>query len=331
MMSSSSETSNRDNGTGEPYQVLLFYKFVDVPNPELILKEQQYLCNRLGLLGRIIIANEGINGTLSGPKQKTECYIHFMEKHPLFAHMEFKIDLAPKHSFPRLSIRVRSEIVHFGCDMPLDPIHQGGKYIEPEEMRDLLRNENEDVIILDTRSRYEHEIGKFKGAITLDINTFRELPQSLESLAHLKSKKIVTYCTGGIRCEKVTAYMRKIGFENVYQLHGGIIRYAQEVGGENFEGLCYVFDERIAIPVNTVNPKIISRCIHCNMPAEKMINCANAACNEQIIVCPACAEKMEGCCSEKCKSSEQRRVFDGRGQYIRGENSKNYVAQPTIA
>ena len=313
------EVSNKQN-----YRVLLFYKFVSVPNPELIRQEQEFLCNRLGLLGRIIIATEGINGTVSGTVKQTECYMNFLAKHSLFAGIEFKVDEADTHAFHKMHVRVKDEIIHFGAGS-LDTVHQGGKYIEPQEFQALLRDNNPDVVVLDTRSTYEYEIGKFKGAQVLDIEHFRELTEKLESLSHLKEKTIVTYCTGGIRCEKATALMIKQGFKNVYQLHGGIIRYGKETGGENFEGRCYVFDNRISVAINEVNPTIVGKCIHCEANAEKMINCANALCNEQVIVCEVCGAKYEGSCSTDCMDSEQRRVYNGKGQYYRGENSKEYI------
>ncbi|HAH35096.1 MAG TPA: hypothetical protein DCL81_00630, partial [Algoriphagus sp.] len=140
----------------------------------------------------------------------------------------------------------------------LDPNVKTGKHLEPEEFKKL--KDQEDVVILDVRSNYEHELGRFKNALTLDIDNFRDFPQKVKELEHLKNKKVLTYCTGGIKCEKASAFLLEQGFEDVYQLHGGIIKYGMEAGGEDFEGKCYVFDNRIAVDVNNVNPTIVSEC-----------------------------------------------------------------------
>lgn len=301
----------------EGFQVLLYYKFVAVPNPELAQAEQQYLCQRLGLRGRIYVAEEGINGTVSGTVQATAAYQCFMKKHPLFKGIEFKVDEAQGHAFHRLSVKVKKELVAFDSPISVDPAHQPAPYLEPEEFRALLRNPPQDLVILDTRSRYETEVGRFAGAISLPIENFRDLPQQMAELEHLKDKTIVTYCTGGIRCEKAAPLMQKLGFRKVYQLHGGIIRYGHEVGGEHFEGRCYVFDERITVPVNHVNPTVVGHCHHCGKPNERVINCANPDCNDQVILCHACAEELHGCCSEPCTHAPHVRPYDGTGYYAR--------------
>ncbi|MCS7072857.1 MAG: rhodanese-related sulfurtransferase [Bacteroidia bacterium] len=312
--------------TTQPYQVLLYYKYVRLSDLESIQKEQFDLCRKLNLLGRILIAKEGINGTVSGLISDTEVYMETMKKHPLFHGIEFKVDQYHQHTFNKLHVRIKNEIVHLGqANQEIDPLTETGKYIEPHEFLRALKEGSEDVVILDARSRYEYELGKFKNAITFDIENFRELPNRLAEIEHLKDKKILTYCTGGIKCEKASALLLKHGFKEVYQLHGGIVRYAKETGGEDFEGQCYVFDQRVTVPVNKVNPVVIGRCFRCKNPTEKMINCANAECNRHILLCENCCTELEGCCSEECHSAPHRRVYDGRGYYLRGVNSKNYV------
>jgi UPF0176 protein len=151
---------------------------------------------------------------------------------------------------------------------------------------------------LDVRSNYEHEVGKFKNALTLDIENFRDFPEKVKELEHLKGKKILTYCTGGIKCEKASAFLLEQGFENVYQLHGGIIKYGLEAGGEDFEGKCYVFDNRINADVNKVNPKVISKCHVCETNCDRMINCANPVCNLHAPICEKCGWELDGACSD---------------------------------
>jgi len=167
------------------------------------------------------------------------------------------------------------------------------------------------------RSNYEHNVGRFKNAVTLDIENFREFPEKIKDLEQYKGKKILTYCTGGIKCEKASALLLKEGFEDVYQLHGGIIKYGKEAGGEDFEGECYVFDNRVSVPVNAVNPSIVSTCKNCGKTTAKMINCANPVCNEHFTQCDDCGWELDGCCSVDCKSNPRKREYDGTGYYVK--------------
>ena len=307
------------------YRVLLYYKFVQIDDPQAMQAEHQLLCDELGLKGRILIATEGINGTVSGLREQTDAYKAYMYAHPLFADIEFKEDKYDQHAFLKMHVRAKEEVIRFDVG-EIDPTSQVGKYIEPEEFQEVLERAetDEDIIILDTRSDYEFKVGKFKHAKTLDINTFRDLPEKLQELETYKDKKIYTYCTGGIRCEKVTLWMENQGFEHVYQLHGGIVNYGKVTGGKDFEGECYVFDQRVVVPVNEVNPSVIGSCDVCGGATEKIINCANADCNKHFLICEACAERLDGCCSESCSTSPKKRQFDGKGYYLRGVNSKEY-------
>lgn len=308
----------------KPYQILLYYYFTPLADVPAVVKEQEALCRSMNLLGRILVAPEGLNGTVSGTVADTEAYMEAMRSHPLFQGIEFKVDAYDSVPFYKLHVREKQEIVNLSAPVELKPWEESGPYIEPTEMRELLKNPG-DVVFFDARSNYETSLGRFKGAIALDIENFRELPDKLHELEHLKDKPIVTYCTGGIKCEKVSALMLKAGFKNVRQLHGGIIRYGHEAGGEDFEGACYVFDNRVVAQVNSVNPTVISQCSVCGTHTEHMLNCANADCNAHKLVCEKCAHELEGCCSTTCMESPRRRVFDGRGAYYRGINSKNFV------
>jgi UPF0176 protein len=312
-----------------PYRVLLYYNYVPLADPQAVRDEMESFCVATRLLGRILIAPEGLNGTVSGTWDATQVYMDWMRQHPLFHATEFKIDLVPNHTFMKLHVRVRNEIVNLGVE-DLDMTVQVDNYIEPEEWRAIMKSDDPDIVILDARSSYEYEVGKFKNALTLDIDNFRELPEKLAELAAYKDKKIYTYCTGGIKCEKVSRLMLREGFQNVFQLHGGIVRYGHEVGGEDFEGSCYVFDQRVVVPVNHVNPDLIAHCKVCEAETEKYVNCANPECNEHFLICEACAERLEGCCSEICMQNPRRRQWDGRGYYLRGLNSKLFVENPDI-
>jgi len=173
------------------------------------------------------------------------------------------------------------------------------------------------------RSEYEHSIGRFKNAITVDIDNFRDFPGKVEELKKFKDKKIVTYCTGGIKCEKASAYLLEQGFGNVYQLHGGIVKYGLETDGENFDGKCYVFDNRVVTEINKANPTVISKCHICNDECDRMVNCANPECNMHVPICHKCAEEMEGACSDECKRHPNRREYNGTGMYQKVPNGYN--------
>jgi UPF0176 protein len=237
-----------------------------------------------------------------------------------FAHTEFKTEPYETHAFQKLNVRVKDEIVHSGLKH-INPNEKTGEYLEPDEFKKM--KDQEDVVVVDVRSNYENKVGKFKNAIAFDMDNFRDFPEKVQELERYKDKKIITYCTGGIKCEKASAYLLEKGFKNVYQLHGGIIKYGLEAGGEDFEGKCYVFDNRVVADVNKVNPTIISKCHICDTNCDRMVNCANAECNKHVPICERCADEMEGACSEKCKSHPKKRAYDGRGFYPKQLNGYN--------
>ncbi|MFS8130545.1 MAG: rhodanese-related sulfurtransferase [Candidatus Dojkabacteria bacterium] len=284
--------------------VLLYYKYTEIKNPEELREKQFELCTKLGLKGRILIAAEGINGTIGGDESACQEYIKVTSEFPGLDGVDWKISHNTDESFPKLRVVVRDEVVSFRA--PVDLKHKA-PYIQPEELREVLESDK-DVVIIDARNNYESDIGKFKNAITPDIKNFREFPEFVKSIEHLKDKPIVTYCTGGIRCEKASAYLVEQGFTNVRQLHGGIAKYGEEAGGKDFQGSMYVFDKRIHVPVNSENPEIITECLHCGVKSEKYINCCNAKCNKQFICCEECDVKFDGGCSKECKELSRYKV-----------------------
>ena len=299
------------------YQTLLYYCYSPIENAPAFAEEHLEFCQSLGLSGRIIVADEGLNGTVSGSKEACETYMEAVHADPRFAKTEFKIDEVAEPSFIKMHCRYKAEIVHSGLRDPkiIDPNRQTGVHLEPVDFMEM--KDREDVVILDVRSNYEHQVGKFKNAITLNIENFREFPEKIKELEQFKDKKILTYCTGGIKCEKASALLLKEGFPEVYQLHGGIIKYGKEAGGKDFDGECYVFDNRVTVDVNTVNPQVISVCRNCGTVTSKMINCANPECNEHFTQCDACGEQLEGCCSEVCTTHPRKRPYDGTGYYVK--------------
>ncbi|GAB3550322.1 oxygen-dependent tRNA uridine(34) hydroxylase TrhO [Spirosoma fluminis] len=303
----------------KPYRVLLYYIYSPIENPEQYREEHHLLCLQLNLLGRIIVAPEGLNGTVSGLTADCEAYMNVLRADPRFAGIEFKIDEADGHTFQKLHVRVKPEIVH--SDLPVDPLKQTGIHLEPDEFRQL--KNDPDVVLVDMRSNYEHAVGKFKGAITFDMENLRELPEHVHQIEHLKDKKVITYCTGGIKCEKASAYLLSQGFQNVYQLHGGIIKYGMEAGGEDFDGQCYVFDNRVTVPVNHINPAVISTCYRCGTSTTRMINCASPACNNHVTLCQDCGDAHQGTCTDDCKNDPDLRPYNGTGYY--GKQTPDYT------
>ncbi|MEY4988175.1 MAG: hypothetical protein RL567_1954 [Bacteroidota bacterium] len=305
----------------KPYSVLLYYNYTPIPNPEEYRIKHHLFCIENNLLGRIIVAAEGLNGTVSGLKADCDAYMCWLENDPIFAgtDFDFKIESSDVHTFTKLHVRVKAEIVH--SDLPVNPRVKTGKHLKPKEFKEMLKNDP-DVVLVDMRSNYEHELGKFKGAYTFDMENLRDLPNHVQEIEHLKDKKVITYCTGGIKCEKASAYLLEKGFENVYQLHGGIIKYGLEEGGEDFDGSCYVFDNRVATPVNSVNPEVISKCHVCQERSDHMVNCANPVCNEHLAICPSCLKEMEGACSKECKEHPRKRPYNEKGYY--SKNSVGY-------
>jgi len=270
-----------------PYQVLLYYLYTPIEDPDGYREEHREVCEKLNLLGRIIIGKEGINGTLSGTTKECQQYIEYMLGDPRTEKTEFKIDPEEKHLFPRLSIKSRDEIVTLGLgEEDFSPLETTAQHLNAEEWYDAMQDPNS--VVVDIRNDYEHNLGHFKDAILPEVRNFRDTPEWIRENRHLfEGKKIMTYCTGGIRCEKFSGFLLREGFEDVVQLDGGIVKYSKDetTQGKDFEGQMYVFDKRIGVPVNQVNPSVVARCIHCDEPCERYVNCANKSCNEQHFLC----------------------------------------------
>ena len=302
------------------YQVLLYYCYSPIADPDAFRDEHHRLCLALDLRGRIIVAAEGLNGTVSGTRENCAAYMAAVQGDPRFAALEFKVDEVESHVFQKLHVRVKPEIVHSSL-RHVRPHEKTGQHLSPAEFKAL--KDRDDVVVVDVRSDYEYNLGRFKNAITLDMENFRDFPDRVERLKEFKDKKILTYCTGGVKCEKASAFLLEQGFKNVYQLHGGIIKYGIEAGGEDFDGQCYVFDNRVAVAVNRVNPTVISRCHHCQQPSARLINCANPHCNAHLPLCQVCGETLQGGCSEICAVHPDKRAYDGTGSYPKPSNHYN--------
>lgn len=293
------------------FQVLLFYKYVYIDNPEEVRDIQRALCERLGLKGRLIVAHEGINFTLEGTKEATEMYIVELQKDSRFLNIHFKRSVGSGTCFPRLSVKSRKEIVtaNLGtCDV--DPNQTTGKRLSPQELHAWFAQGRE-FFIVDMRNAYEHNVGHFEGSFLPPMDNFRDLPKVAESIKHLKNKTVLTVCTGGVRCEKASGFLVANGFADVYQLDGGIVSYMEAYPNENFLGKLYVFDDRITMGFYTDDPQhqVIGRCEHCDALSEEFVNCANVGCHRHFIGCKSCKQSAGGAllCKGGCTVSRHGR------------------------
>ncbi|WP_336787185.1 oxygen-dependent tRNA uridine(34) hydroxylase TrhO [Paenibacillus sp. MMO-177] len=302
----------------KPYRILLYYKYVHIDNPAELTAEHLQFCKDLGVKGRILISEQGINGTCSGTVEQTDAYIAHMRQNPLFADMVYKIDESEGHVFKKIFVRHKKELVTLRYDKKLDPNVRTGKHLKPVEFYEQLQRD--DVIIIDGRNDYEYDIGHFRGAIRPTVESFREFPEWIRKNLpeDAKNKKILTYCTGGIRCETLTGVLLEEGFSDVNQLEGGIITYGKDdtVKGRLWDGKCYVFDERISVPINRTDEDIIvGKCYHCGKPEDRYINCADDLCHRKHICCPECEAEHESYCAPECKVNDEARklkVISGR-------------------
>ena len=277
------------------YMIILYYRYVTVPDPAAERDAQRQVCAAASIKGRVIIGKEGINGTLAGEVADVERYLKYMNSHDLFAGIQYKTDYASTMPFPKLKVKVRPEIVTLGA--PVD-VESTATHLSPQEFNELIKDPQ--VVLFDARNNYESAIGRFKGAITPDIGLFSEFPSALKEYEAFKDKKIVAYCTGGIRCEKASALMLKQGFKEVYQLDGGIINYAQTFPDGAFEGECFVFDGRMSMAFNN-SPAQLGHCVACTTATNRYYNCGVKACNKLILVCDGCRE-LPFACGEACRS-----------------------------
>ncbi|TVQ44705.1 MAG: rhodanese-related sulfurtransferase [Saprospirales bacterium] len=284
-----------------PRKTLSFYQYFKIDNPYDLRDELFRKMDRLGVLGRIYIAEEGINAQISVPKERFDKLKELIYSYPPMDGIRLNVAIEDDgKSFFKLTIKVRHKIVADGLDdKTFDPSDRG-KHLSAEEFNQLTEDPN--TIVIDMRNHYESEVGHFEKAICPDVETFREaLPLVEDMLSDKKDKNIVMYCTGGIRCEKASAYYKHKGFRKVHQLEGGIIEYARQVeqkGLKNkFVGKNFVFDERLG---ERISDEVIARCHQCGVPCDTHINCANDACHILFIQCPDCAEKYHNCCSGKC-------------------------------
>lgn len=284
------------------YNVLLFYKIIKIQHPTTEVERHKEICQALQLTGRVLIGEDGVNGTVGGSAESIRLYKDYMNQHRIFKHIDFKESQSEIAPFPKMQVRARNEIITTEIKNDIDWT-QRGKYVDRDTFHQWLER-GEEMVILDMRNDYEWEIGRFVGSIKPPMKYFRDLKSCMEFYDQFKGKKIVMFCTGGIRCEPASALFVKYGFDRsqVYHLLGGIVKYGEKYGNDGFfEGKCFVFDNRVAVPVNTSeNAKIVGNCLHCNTTIDIYRNCDNKYCNKLFIACNSCNEKMKNTCSPEC-------------------------------
>jgi UPF0176 protein len=290
----------------EPRTTISFYKYASIEDPQAFRDEFYKNLHDLKAFGRIYVAHEGINAQMSVPSSNFEKLKEYLNTISFLKNIRLNIAVDDDgKSFWVLKVKVREKIVADGINDPAFDMSKKGKYVDADSFNQL--TSDPETIVVDMRNHYEYEVGHFQNAIEIPSDTFRQqLPMAVQMLEEKKDKNIIMYCTGGIRCEKASAYMLHNGFKNVYHLEGGIIQYANKVKEEHlpnkFLGKNFVFDGRLG---EKIGDEIISRCHQCGAPCDTHTNCANEACHLLFIQCESCASKYDGCCSEECKTINQ--------------------------
>jgi UPF0176 protein len=295
------------------YEVIIFYKYTRVADPAGFVAWQRALCERLNIKGRILIAHEGINGTVEGTKESIVEYCAAVRSQNGsagtfgdFADLWFKSSPGNGSAFQKLKVKARREILNMGVapEKDIDPNRITGAHIEATELKQWIEN-GEDFVIVDMRNDYEYDVGHFAGSVKSGMQNFRDLPQVVPALADLQKKKVVTVCTYGVRCEKASGYLKQQGFNEVYQLHGGIGTYMKQYPGQDFMGSLYVFDERMTEQF-TDKYDVVGACVACGAKSERFGNCAWDECHKQLIICNNCAATSGSIfCSARCRESLQ--------------------------
>jgi UPF0176 protein len=295
------------------YQILLYYQYTDIPDQDQFLADHKALCESLNLKGRIIVAKEGLNGTVEGSVKETEQYIKKLQKDSRFTKTDFKRSEGTGTAFPKLNIKIRTEIVSSYQGNNLDPNKVTGKYISPEKLHELISSDKK-FYIVDMRNDYEQAVGYFDNSLLAPFTNFRDLPKILPILESLKGETIVTVCTGGVRCEKASGFLVQNGFADVYQLYGGIVSYMEKYPNEDFLGTLYVFDGRVTMGFNLDDPThvVVGKCCFCKKPAEKYYDCKYIHCpgKRHFISCESCNLEKRGFCSLNCQESAKLDLID---------------------
>jgi UPF0176 protein len=290
------------------YLILAYYCFTPVSDPAQEVVDHFAFLRDRDARGRIYLSDQGINGQMSALSEDARAYMKWIQGQDHFKDMHFKIHFYHEHVFPRLTVKVRKQLVALdaACDLALT-----GTRLSPREWKEMLEQRDEKTLLLDVRNAYEWEIGHFEGAELPTLEQFREFPQFAQHLKKEhdpKESKVMMYCTGGIRCELYSALLRQEGFERVFQLEGGLLNYGLKEGNRHWKGKVFVFDDRLAVDMNEEEKsEVISNCIYCNCLSDLYYNCANMDCNELFLSCLSCAQEHLGCCCRECSRAHRVR------------------------
>ncbi|MDP1608617.1 MAG: rhodanese-related sulfurtransferase [Chlamydiales bacterium] len=289
------------------YQVIAYYYLGGLEDPHReVLRQKEFFAAR-DIMGRLYLSEQGINAQMSALSPHAEEYIAWMRSDPRFADVQYKIHLASEHAFPKATIKYRKQLVAIDREVDFSRI---GEHVSPEEWKKMLGEKDADTVVIDVRNNYEWKVGHFDGAELPPFETFREFPGYVNDLKqHRDPKKtrVMMYCTGGIRCEYYSALMKEEGFDEVYQLDGGVINYGMQCGSQQWEGKLFVFDDRMVVPLSG-DATTISECLHCQTSTDVYCNCANMDCNELFICCQECLQAHRGCCSSACQQGRVRAI-----------------------
>lgn len=297
-------------------KVILYYKFVPLPDPAMTMHWQRELCTRLKLKGRIIVSPHGINGTLGGDIENLRQYKREMNKSGTFRGIMYKWSAGNGREFPRLSVKVRPELVAFEKpdEVQVDEkgVVGGGKHLKPQALHKLLQEKGDDVVFFDGRNAYEAAVGRFKNAVVPDTKTTRDFVKEIESDKYndIKDKPVVTYCTGGVRCEVLSVLMKNRGFKEVYQIDGGIVKYGEAFGDDGlWEGALHIFDDRMTHRFSE-SSKDIGECVHCKAKTSNYENCSNVACNRLVLICENCLKDNSPVCDKTACQKLMHKTHD---------------------
>lgn len=290
----------------QTYWVLAYYIFTPIEDPQSEVKKHKEFFKNRDATGRLYISEEGLNGQISAAAEDAQAFIDWLREDARFSEMPIKVHHTQANVFPRMTVKYRKQLVALDAEVDMD---QRGEHLSPKEWREMLESEDTPLLI-DVRNQYESAVGHFEGAVLPPLETFREFPEYARKLSQETDTKkpVMMYCTGGIRCEPYSALLRQAGFEQVYQLDGGVINYGLKEGQANWKGKLFVFDDRMAVPISeNEEPTVVGKCHHCGIQEDIQYNCANADCNDLFICCPKCLETHNGCCSTTCEEAPRVR------------------------
>lgn len=286
--------------------VISFYQFIGIKNPQgEVIRFDAYL-KKGDFRGRIYISEEGINAQMSAPLKEAEEFFSWLNEQKYYQKTSIKTQLTDEHAFHKMIVKYRKQLCAFDVKVDFQDI---GQRVSPKKWREMIEENDPNTYIIDVRNVYESEVGHFEGAILPECEIFREFPKYTEKLKEKinpKKDRVLMYCTGGIRCEYYSSFLKSKGFENIYQLDGGVIQYGHEEGSKHWKGKLFVFDDRLVVSISEESDKIISHCHYCNCETDIYYNCANMDCNELFLCCISCISQHKGCCSSRCMEGRIR-------------------------